>query len=208
MKKETHFGDRILWIGDKAAETYRKTNKSVLEQFNNQILLYENKTKEAPEKNVTYLKDLRGNENLEYDAGQLKEALKSFIQTENAADADLLIGSSFELLFQQLLESYKAGRTTDKKKNFTNEMLFSYSLSREMDTSSKKTSDAKKVLFLHQEVPFKDMLMEARLTMESARKKFTETFTTKSSETDISEFLFRLTDEPTSKDHTNEIEKL
>ncbi len=207
MKKEPHFGDRILWVGDKAAETFRKTNASVRDQFNNKILLYENRSNEAPEKNVTYLKDLASDDNMDYKPEKLQEALKKVMSNEGMDKADLLIGSSYELMFQQLLQLYNSDQSTSKKEEVKPEMLFSYSFSREMDALSRREVNSKKVLFLHQDVPFRDMIAESKETMDRARNYFRQTYATKKSETDISEFLFRLTDDSQNTEN-NEIEKL
>lgn len=207
MKKEPQFGDRILWVGDKAAETFRKTNATVRDQFNNRILLYENRSNEAPEQNVTYLKDLASGDTLDYQPEQLKEALMKVMSNEGMDKADLLIGSSYELMFQQLLELYKKDRSDSKKEDVKPEMLFSYSFSREMDALSRRALDSKKVLFLHQDVPFRDMIAESKETMERARNYFLQAYATKKSETDISEFLFRMTDDSQNTEN-NEVEKL
>jgi len=207
MKKEPHFGDRILWVGDKAAETFRKTNASVRDQFNNKILLYENRSNEAPEQNVTYLKDLASDDNMDYKPEKLQEALKKVMSNEGMDKADLLIGSSYELMFQQLLELYNSDQSTSKKEEVKPDMLFSYSFSREMDALSRRQVNSKKVLFLHQDVPFRDMIAESKETMERARNYFLQAYATKKSETDISEFLFRMTDDSQNTEN-NEIEKL
>jgi hypothetical protein len=207
MKKEPQFGDRILWVGDKAAETFRKTNATVRDQFHNRILLYENRSNNAPEKNVTYLKDLASGEYMDYEPKQLQEALRTVMQKEGMEETDLLIGSSYELMFQQLLELYKKDRSDSKKEDVKPEMLFSYSLSREMDALSKKSDNTRKVLFLHQDIPFRDMIAESKETMERARNNFMQAYATKRSETDISEFLFRMTDDSQNTEN-NEIEKL
>ena len=207
MKKEPQFGDRILWVGDKAAETFRKTNATVRDQFHNRILLYENRSNNAPEKNVTYLKDLASSKSMDYEPKQLQEALRTVMQKEGMEEADLLIGSSYELMFQQLLELYKKDSSDSKKEDVKPEMLFSYSLSREMDALSKKSDNTRKVLFLHQDIPFRDMIAESKETMESARNYFMQAYATKKSETDISEFLFRMTDDSQNTEN-NEIEKL
>ena len=207
MKKEPHFGDRILWVGDKAAETFRKTNASVRDQFNNKILLYENRSNDAPEQNVTYLKDLASDDNMDYKPEKLQEALKKVMSNEGMNKADLLIGSSYELMFQQLLELYNTDHSASKQEEVKPEMLFSYSFSREMDALSRRALNPKKVLFLHQDVPFRDMIAESKETMERARNYFLQAYATKKSETDISEFLFRMTDDSQNTEN-NEIEKL
>lgn len=207
MKKEPHFGDRILWVGDKAAETFRKTNASVRDQFNNKILLYENRSNDAPEQNVTYLKDLASDDNMDYKPEKLQEALKKVMSNEGMNKAALLIGSSYELMFQQLLELYNTDHSASKQEEVKPEMLFSYSFSREMDALSRRALNPKKVLFLHQDVPFRDMIAESKETMERARNYFLQAYATKKSETDISEFLFRMTDDSQNTEN-NEIEKL
>ncbi len=207
MKKEPHFGDRILWVGDKAAETFRKTNASVRDQFNNKILLYENRSNDAPEQNVTYLKDLASDDNMDYKPEKLQEALKKVMSNEGMNKAALLIGSSYELMFQQLLELYNMDHSASKQEEVKPEMLFSYSFSREMDALSRRALNPKKVLFLHQDVPFRDMIAESKETMERARNYFLQAYATKKSETDISEFLFRMTDDSQNTEN-NEIEKL
>jgi hypothetical protein len=129
------------------------------------------------------------------------------MQKEGMEETDLLIGSSYELMFQQLLELYKKDRSDSKKEDVKPEMLFSYSLSREMDALSKKSDNTRKVLFLHQDIPFRDMIAESKETMERARNNFMQAYATKRSETDISEFLFRMTDDSQNTEN-NEIEKL
>jgi hypothetical protein len=76
-----------------------------------------------------------------------------------------------------------------------------------MDALSKKSDNTRKVLFLHQDIPFRDMIAESKETMERARNNFMQAYATKRSETDISEFLFRMTDDSQNTEN-NEIEKL
>lgn len=200
MKKEKSTGERILWVGDKAAETFKKTNRSVLDQFNNNILLYDKRTGDDLRENVTYLKDLIDKKDLEYKPEELRAALTELLENQKIMDADLLIGSSFELLFQELLNIYKPGekKSQNSSKSKASETLFSYSLYKNSELPSLGKKNLKNVLFLHQDVPFTDMKEESNETMKSAGKHFYNVYATQNSDTDLNEFLFNYSEKDNS----------
>jgi len=188
---KTKLNFRILWVGDKALQLFQQTNQSVLDQYEHSILLFDRKDKKI-QIPVYDLKEISGNDDLEYTDLSLNATIKEHAETLGFNNLDLLIGSSYEKLFQTVL------RSMGSKEVLTSEVqeksaLFSESLYRQLDPTFDHPH-LPTILFLNQEIPFRDLKQESQKTIQFTSENFVQIYTTTSTNSDINEFLFRFAD--------------
>ena len=181
--------EHILWIGEHAKALFKATNQSVLDKFENHLLLYENDNTAFSQ--ATYLNEFSGDEELDYDVHSMKEPVVRYLKKIKAhSKPGLLIGSPFELLMQCVIDSSHVPLV-----NVVNEssaMLFEkvYRSSPKIRHSLVDLTN-QNVLFLKSDVPFRDLKKEADDTLKNAQQGLSTTMTAESNLTNLSEFLFR-----------------
>jgi hypothetical protein len=197
-----NFSFEILWVGDKAMEVYQRTNSKIIEQFSHSFLLFNDKKRHT---GVTpkYIEHYSIDQPITYDATSLKESVSNILSSSDFSNFHLLIGSSFELLCQAVVKEKCTG---DSHKIVSETELFSEALFKHSDDTCVQSNPT--VLFLHQDIPFKDLKQESELIKTFAMENAVASYTTVSSDTDISEFLFRLTDHSVSSISEMQIKKL
>ncbi len=207
MKNSENSENGILWVGDKALETYQRTDKNVLKAFTNHVLLFDS-THSGMHEEATYVKDFDDTEHLAYESNPLTEPLQAYFSSIKMNTIDLMIGSPYELLFQKIISMAKEIESSDKNKNASDEyQLFSFQhfknrIANEMDFSQKNA------LLLNQDIPFLDMISDAKATRTKAKRTFNQTWTTLSEKTDINEFLFRFSETSMEIDKCADVEKI
>ncbi len=182
--------EHILWIGEHAKALFKATHASVLDKFENHLLLYENDSaEELP--NASYLMDAGNEDDLDYELSALNEPVVKYLKKIKVhAKPGLVIGSPFEMLMQCVIESSHVPQV-----NILNEsapMLFE-----KVYRSAPKTRHSlidlthQHVLFLKSDVPFRDLKKEAAQTLKNAHQCLSVTMTADANVTNLSEFLFR-----------------
>lgn len=193
MKNSVNSENGILWVGDKALETYLNTDKNVLKAYTNYLLLFDS-TYSKTDREVTYLSDFEESGKLDYDSNQLSEPIQKYFSTIENKKIDLMIGSSYELLFQKIIDMAKEVKSKETDQNNKEEyQLFSFQHFRnktetELDFSKRDT------LFLAQNIPFKDMISDSRNTIKKAKKSYRNVLSTKNEVAEINEFLYRFSE--------------
>lgn len=182
--------EHILWIGEHAKALFKATNQSVLDKYENHLLLYEQDKIEL-NANATYLNSTSGEDELDYDLNAMKEPVAKYLKKIKAhSKPGLLIGSPFELLMQCVIDSAHVPQV-----NVLNEsapMLFE-KVHRSAPKNRHHLIDLsnQNVLFLKSDVPFRDLKQEALETIKNAQQCLSSTMTADVHLTNLSEFLFR-----------------
>jgi hypothetical protein len=182
--------EHILWIGEHAKALFKATNQSVLNKYENHLLLYEQDTNELYT-NATYLNSTSSEDELDYDLNSMKEPVSKYLKKIKAhSKPGLLIGSPFELLMQCVIDSAHVPQV-----NVLNEsapMLFE-KVHRSIPKNRHHLIDLsnQNVLFLKSDVPFLDLKREALETFKNAQQCLSSTMTADVNMTNLSEFLFR-----------------
>jgi regulator of sigma D len=66
----------------------------------------------------------------------------------------------------------------------------------------------KNVLLLSQDIPFSDMISDAKATQKKAKSTYNQTWTTLSENTEINEFLYRFSETPMEIDQCADVEQI
>ncbi len=207
MKNLDNSENGILWVGDKAFETYQRTDKNVLKAFTNYVLLFDS-THSGKHEEATYLKEVDKTVDLTYESNSLTEPLQSYFSSIKINTIDLMIGSPYELLFQKIISLAKENVSSDENEIGKEEyQLFSFQHFRnrtanELDFSQKNT------LLLSQDIPFLDMISDAKTTQKKAKSTYKQTWSTLSEKAEINEFLYRLSETPMEIDQCADVEQI
>jgi hypothetical protein len=190
MSSYYHQKEPILWIGEHAKALFKATNQSVLDKYENHLLLYDQDNTEHFQ-HATYLNERTNEDELDYDINALKEPVAKYLKKIKAhSKPGLLIGSPFELLMQCVIDSAHVPQV-----NVFNEsapMLFE-----KVYRSSPKNPHFlvdlthQNVLFLKSDVPFRDLKKEAAETLKNAQQCLSSSMSADVTVTNLSEFLFR-----------------
>jgi hypothetical protein len=193
MNNSVNSENGILWVGDKALETYLNTDKNVLKAYTNYLLLFDSSYSKT-DREVTYLSDFEESGKLDYDSNQLSEPIQKYFSTIENKKIDIMIGSSYELLFQKIIDMAKEVKSRETVKNDKEEyQLFSFQHFRNR-TETEFDFSAKDTLFLEQNIPFKDMISDSKNTIKKAKKSYRNVLTTKKDIAEINEFLYRFSE--------------
>lgn len=207
MKNLDNSENGILWVGDKAFETYQRTDKNVLKAFTNYVLLFDS-THSGKHEEATYLKEVDKTVDLTYESNSLTEPLQSYFSSIKINTIDLMIGSPYELLFQKIISLAKENVSSNENEIGKEEyQLFSFQHFRnrtanELDFSQKNT------LLLSQDIPFLDMISDAKTTQKKAKSTYKQTWSTLSEKAEINEFLYRFSETPMEIDQCADVEQI
>jgi hypothetical protein len=182
--------EHILWIGEHAKALFKATNQSVLDKYENHLLLYEQDTTERCA-NATYLNSRSDEDELDYDIHSMKEPVAKYLKKIKAhSKPGLLIGSPFELLMQCVIDSAHVPQVNVL--NESSPMLFE-KVYRSAPKNRHFLVDLthQNVLFLQSEVPFRDLKTEAAETLKNAQQCLSCAMTAEVHLSNLSEFLFR-----------------
>lgn len=178
----------ILWVGEKALEVFQRTMNDELNHIENHLLLYNENA--SPEKgNVYILLNQQQKKQIDYNSSSLKGPIREYLSDQQLPHFDLLVGSSFELLVQEVVKNYQDQGTTATKPTEKVE-LFSDTLYRR--TSESQTKQQTPILFLQQNIPFKDMKEESVATISFAKEHFENVYSTIHSESSVRNFIERM----------------
>jgi hypothetical protein len=196
----------ILWVGDKAMETYLRTDQNVLKSYTNYLLLFD-KLNAMDSEDVTYLKDLTKDGELDYESNQLAEPIEKYFTAMKHEKFNLVIGSPYELLVQKIIDMTK--ERSGKESNLEKEEypLFSFNHFRNK-LDNKLDFEDKDVLFLKQNIPFSDMKSDAKHTIKRAKKSYRQGFSTLNEVGSLNEFLFRFYATPNELNNCKEVETI
>jgi hypothetical protein len=179
--------NRILWVGDAGYSTYQHLNSTIKEQYENDILLYD----EMPEVAYASVKTIKNKEHpVEYNVSELKQAFDAY---HNKETYDLLVGSPIELLFNSVLSYY-----TEQLKNKSHEDKNNLSVKKVFESSRyKKTPHVRNegVVFLTVEDVFKDLHTEMKQSIEVNTCFFRESFELALNQKNTNQFFFDYLDE-------------
>ncbi len=207
MKNLDNSENGILWVGDKAFETYQRTDKNVLKAFTNHVLLFDSSHSGINDE-ATFVKDFDETGHLAYEFNSLTEPLQAYFSSIKINTIDLMIGSPYELLFQKIISMAKETNSSDKNEIEKEEyQLFSFQHFRNR-TAHEMDFRQKNALLLRQDIPFLDMISDAKATRTKAKSSYNQTWTTLSEKADINEFLYRFSETPTEIEHCADVEQL
>lgn len=179
--------NRILWVGDAGYSTYQHLNSTIKEQYENDILLYD----EMPEVAYASVKTIKNKEHpVEYNVSELKQAFDAY---HNKETYDLLVGSPVELLFNSMLSYY-----ADQLKNKTHEDKNKLTVKKVFESSRyKKAAQVRneRVVFLTVEDVFKDLQSEMKQSMEVNKYFFKDSFELAMNQKNTNQFFFDYLDE-------------
>jgi len=196
----------ILWVGDKAMETYLRTDKNVLKAYTNYLLLFD-KQKATDSTDITYLKDFVKDGELDYESNQLAEPIETYFTSMKHKNINLMIGSPYELLVQKIIDMTKDNSSRESHLAKEEYQLFSFNHFRNKLDNQIDFGD-KDVLFLKQEIPFSDMNTDAKHTIKNAEKSYRNRFSTYEEESNINEFLYRFSETPNELHDCKDVEKI
>lgn len=183
--------NRILWVGDAGYSTYQHLNSTIKEQYENEILLYD----EMPEIAYASVKTIKNREHpVEYNVSELKQAFDAY---HNKETYDLLVGSPIELLFNSVL-SYYAEQLKNKSHEDEDEDKNNLSVVKVFESSQyKKAAQLRKerVVFLTVEDVFKDLHTEMKQSIKVNTCFFKESFELALNQKNTNQFFFDYLDE-------------
>jgi hypothetical protein len=207
MKNLDNSANGILWVGDKALETYQRTDKNVLKAFTNYVLLFDS-THSGIHDEATYLNKFDDTGHLAYESNSLIDPLQSYFSSIKINTIDLMIGSPYELLFQKIISMAKENDSSDENEIGKEEFqLFSFQHFRNRSVNEMDFRQ-KNVLLLSQDIPFSDMISDAKATQKKAKSTYNQTWTTLSENTEINEFLYRFSETPMEIDQCADVEQI
>jgi hypothetical protein len=184
--------EQILWIGEHARRVFNQTHKSVLDNYQNHLLLYSDDG-ESNEDFMTcsYISNDSNQYSMDYEEQLLNEPVANYIKQVNIpSNVGLIIGSPYELLMKVVVQS--SHHAPLKSKKVKTALLFEKAYKMTTQNRSKvQDFTQKSVLFLESNVPFRDLKAEGKEVIKKARQGFSRTIVADEKLNNLSEFLFR-----------------
>ena len=198
MKNEANIKEKIYWIGEHSYEIYKQTNKLILENFDNQVLIYSRIDSNTPISNdIIYLDEFFPMNERNYLVADLQKPISHFMKDRKIPfEKGLIIGDASEIIVQALVAvgSFEFGELYSRE-----EIVADFEEVHKIETDTEKIKEFNMVdvsgfsiLFLNEAMPFKDSLETAKEYKVRADKTFHHVLKQKNQEFNMNEFLFHL----------------
>ena len=196
MKNDANIKEKIYWIGEHSFEIYKNTNKSILESFDNQVLLYSRIDSDAPISNdIIYLDEFFPMNERNYLVADLQKPISYFMKDRKIPfEKGLIVGDASEIIVQALVAvgAFESGDLYSRE-----EIVADFEEVHKIETDTLREFNMVDVsgfsiLFLNEAMPFKDSLETAKEYKAKADKTFHHVLKQKNQEFNMSEFLFHL----------------
>lgn len=202
--------EQVLWIGEHAKRVFNQTHKSVLENYQNHLLLYaEDGESNDGFMSCSYISNVSNQYSMDYEEQLLNEPVAHYLKQVNIpSNVGLIIGSPYELLMKVVVQSSHHAPVKSKKVKTPQLFEKAYKMTSQ-GRSTVHDFTLKSVVFLESNVPFRDLKAEGKEVIKKARQGFSRTIIADETLYDLSEFLFRYhEDHKEAINHTNGITEL
>ncbi len=195
MKNEQKFKQKIYWIGEHSFEIYKTTNKSVLEGYENQVLMYSRIDGNSSNSNeVIYLDEFFPMIERNYIVADLQKPVSEFLKDRNVPfEKGLIIGDASENIVQALVD---VGSFELEESLYSDEIVSNFEEVYKIENDSDRSKEFNMVdvsgfsiLFLEEMIPFKDSLEKAVEYKSKAAKTFNYVLKQTKHEFDMNQFL-------------------
>jgi len=192
---------KVFWIGDHAKTILENTDKTVLNQFTNKLLLYDRvkstKINGVNKFEPTFLTEFSPMIERKYKVDDLSDPMHLFLKDNVPKKKCLFIGDPGEVLFQSVVDS--GANFSDFESNEVGLNIF--------EEVNKNTSKILKhkldltqhdILFLKVIAPFEDLIEEAMKYKGLGEMGFNNCFEVKNNQSELNEFLWKYGEDPNS----------
>ena len=185
---------KIYWIGEHSYQLFKNTDQLILNNFNNQILLYSRiNSKEVTSHEIIYLDEFFPMKERNYILSDLQKPISLYLKDKKIPyDKGLIIGDASEILVQSLVT---VGTFEISDFNKINEDITDFELVHKIENIeefNKIDVSGFSILFLEEAIPFKDTIEKAHLYKEKATKTFNYVIVQKEGGFELNEFLYHL----------------
>lgn len=194
MKKNTTLRSKLFWVGEHSYELYKNTDHLILDNFDNQVLLYQRLDNSVVnEKEIVFLDEFFPMNTREYCVSDLQKPVSLFMKDRKIPfEEGVIIGDASEILVQTVVE---VGTLDLVDEDSLGKTVADFDLVHKMDSSAefnKVDVSNFSILFLKEAMLFKDTLEEAKLIKNKAPKTFNKVISEKGDNLKMNEFLFHL----------------
>ncbi len=194
MKKTSLNKEKIYWIGEHSFEIYKNINQVILDNFENQVLLYSRDNSDLPTSNeISYLDEFFPMQERNYSVSDLQKPISLFLKDRKIPfEKGLIIGDASEIIVQSVIAvgGFDLGEFSSKE-----EVDINFEVVHKIETEKEFNMvdvSGFSILFLDEVMPFKDSLETAKQFKAKASKTFHNVINQKNQEFNMTEFLFHL----------------
>ncbi len=194
MKNNTKIKEKIYWVGEHSHEVFKNTDQLILNNFDNQVLLYSRIDSEfSLSAEIVYLDEFFPMKERNYVISDLQKPISQFMKDRNIPfEKGLIIGDASEILVQALIE---VSTFEESNLNRIKETVSEFEVVHKIDPSDEFNMvdvSGFSMFFLKEAMPFKDSLILSNQYKTKATKTFHQVISQKDSEFKMNEFLFHL----------------
>ena len=210
MKNNSTLKEKIYWIGEHSFEIYKNTNESILNNFENEVLLYSRINPEtSTSSQIIYLDEFFPMQERDYSVSDLQKPISLFLKDRKIPfEKGLIIGDASEIIVQALVA---VGVLELGELNLKEEMEAEFESVNKIDNKREFNMvdvSGFSILFLDEVMPFKDSKEISKQVKSKSTKTFHHVINQKGKDFNINEFLFHLEnglDEAVSKSNGLEL---
>ena len=193
MEENYLLKQKIYWIGQHAYDLYLNTDTLIVDNYVNEILLFERiESNQFHQKEIVFLDEFFPLQDRNYNVEDLITPISKFMKDRNIPfENGLIIGDASEILVQAFVEI----GTFDLSEIQNVEVEAAFDFVHRIDsTNSLEMVDVSgfSILFLKEAVPFKDTVELALHYKDKASKTFNKIIVSKINDLKLNEFLFHL----------------
>ena len=194
MKNNSTFKEKIYWIGEHSFEIYKNTNQSILNNFENEVLLFSRINADTNDSSpIIYLDEFFPIQDRNYSVSDLQKPISYFLKDRKIPfEKGLIIGDASEIIVQALV----AVGVLELDELFSEEeMVSEFEAVNKIETKQEFTMvdvSGFSILFLEEVIPFKDAVESAKKVKSKSTKTFHHVLNQKNNDFNMNEFLFHL----------------
>ena len=193
-KNNTEIKQKIYWVGEHSFDIYKSTDPLILNNFDNQLLLF-SRTEAIDNQNesIVYLDEFYPMMEREYVVSDLQKPVAVFLKDRNISfETGLIIGDASERLVQTVVSVGSFENIEIKEINVLEEEFALANKIKANNEFNMVDVSGFSILFLKEAMPFKDELENANVYKGQSTKTFQNVLNVANSEFKMNEFLYHL----------------